>query len=252
VLLTAQLSQAQEWYDLAHQLIHYLNTYLCQAAEGVFSGSQSADEEYYEPGNYSRASRQSPAVDKTVYASWNARMISSYLLAARILQQPELATMALRALDWLCEHMVYRDGSICHYYLDGHAGLPGQLADQVWMVRALLDAYELREQRSYLDTAIALMHFACQELLDEQSGLFYDYPANPQAEGRLVVREQPLVENALAAECLLRMAVHSRRQNLHTTGVFALAGCIEKYRLAGIQGVTYACVVAEAVEYHWI
>ena len=95
------------------------------------------------------------------------------------------------------------------------------------------------------------MHFACQELLDEQSGLFYDYPANPEAEGRLAEREQPLVENALAAECLLRMAVHSRRE-LHTTGVLVLAGCIEKYRLAGIQGVTYACVVAEAVEHSWI
>ncbi|HLJ34826.1 MAG TPA: DUF255 domain-containing protein [Ktedonobacteraceae bacterium] len=252
VLLTAQLSQSKDWYNLAEQLIRYINAYLCQPAEGVFSGSQSADEEYYEPGNYSRASRESPSIDKTVYAAWNARMISSYLLASRVLQQPELATIALRALDWLCEHMVYRDGSICHYFLGGYAGLPGQLADQVWMARALLDAYELREQRSYLDTAIALMHFACQELLDEQSGLFYDYPENPQAEGRLVVREQPLVENALAAECLLRMAVHSRRQNLHTTGVLVLAGCIEKYRLAGIQGVTYACVVAEAVEQHWI
>lgn len=252
ILLTAQLSQSQEWYDLAQQLIGYINTGLYQPAEGVFSGSQSADEEYYETGNDSRASRQSPAIDKTVYTSWNARMISSYLLAARILHQPVLATMALRALDWLCEHMVYRDGSSYHYYVDGHAGLPGQLADQVWMVCALLDAYELREQRTYLDTAIALMHFACQELLDEQAGLFYDYPAHSQAQGRLAIREQPLVENALAARCLLRMAVHSKRQNLQSTGVLVLAGCIEKYRRAGIQGVTYACVVAEAVEYAWI
>ncbi|MEO8970878.1 MAG: DUF255 domain-containing protein [Ktedonobacteraceae bacterium] len=252
VLLIAQFSQSEEWYGLASQLIHYISTHLCQSADGVFSGSQSADEEYYEPGNYSRASRESPSIDKTVYTAWNARMISSYLLAGRILQQSALVTNALRALDWLCEHMVYRDGSICHYFLNGHAGLPGQLTDQVWMARALLDAYELCEQRDYLNTAIALMHFACQELLDEQSGLFYDYPANPEAEGRLAVREQPLVENALAAECLLRMAVHSRRQNLHTTGVLVLAGCIEKYRLAGIQGVTYACVVAEAVEHSWI
>lgn len=252
VLLTAQLSQSEEWYSLAGQLIHYINTHLCQAADGVFSGSQSADEEYYEPGNYSRASRQSPPIDKTVYTAWNARMISSYLLAARILQQPALETMALRGLDWLCEHMMYRDGSICHCFLHGHPGLPGQLADAVWMARALLDAYELREQRSYLDTAIALMHFACQELLDEQSGLFYDYSANLQTEGRLAIREQPLVENALAAECLLRMAVRSRRKNLHTTGVLVLTGCIEKYRLAGIQGVTYACVVAEAVAHAWM
>ena len=252
VLLTAQVSQSQYWYDLARQLISYINTHLWQPSEGVFSGSQSADEEYYEPSYYSRASRQSPLIDKTVYTAWNARMISTYLLGARILQQPALETMALRALDWLCEHMVYRDGSMCHYYLNRHAGLPGQLADQMWMARALLDAYELFEQRRYLDTAIALMHSACQELLDESTGLFYDYPENLPAEGRLAVREQPLVENALAAECLLRMAKHSKRPNLHATGVLVLAGCIEKYRHTGIQGATYACVVAEAVENSWI
>ncbi len=252
VLLTAEVSQSQRWYDLTRQLVFYINTYLWQPGEGVFSGSQSADEEYYEPGYYSRASRQSPSTDKTVYTAWNARMISAYLLGARILRQPALETMALRALDWLCQHMVYHDGSMYHYSLNGQNGLSGQLTDQVWMARALLDAYELREQRRYLDTAIALMHSVCQELLDEPTGLFYDYPENLQTEGRLAVREQPLVENALAAECLLRMAAHSKRQNLHTIGVRVLAECVEKYRHTGIQGATYACVVAEAVENSWI
>ncbi len=252
VLLTANLTQAQKWYELAEQLIRYINTHLAQPAEGIFSGSQSADEEYYEPTSYSRASRKAPPIDTTVYTAWNARLISAYLLAARILQQPQLETTALRALDWLCEHMIYHDGSICHYFSHGQAGLPGQLADQVWMVRALLDAYELREQRSYLDIAIALMHFACQELLDEQTKLFYDYPAYAEGEGRLAFREQPLVENALAAECLLRMAGQSKRQHLHTTGVLTLAACMEKYRHAGIQGVTFASVVAEAVAHAWI
>lgn len=252
VLLTAEVSQSQRWFDLAQQLIRYINTHLWQPTEGVFSGSQSADEEYYEPSYYSRASRQPPPIDKTVYTAWNARMISAYLTGARILQQPALETMALRALDWLCEHMVYRDGSMYHYSLNGQTCLPGQLADQMWMVRALLDAYELHEKRCYLDTAIALMNFACQELLDEQTGMFYDYPENPQAEGRLAVREQPLVENALAAESLLRMTVYSKRQNLHTTGVLVLAGCVEKYLQTGIQGATYACVVVEAVANHWI
>jgi uncharacterized protein len=252
VLLTAELSQSQRWYDLAQQLIRYINTHLWQPTEGVFSGSQSADEEYYEPSYYSRASRQPPPIDKTVYTAWNARMISAYLSGARILQMPVLETMALRALDWLCEHMLCHDGSMYHYSLNGQTGLPGQLTDQMWMARALLDAYELCEKRCYLDTALALMHFACQELLDEQTGMFYDYPENPQAEGRLAVREQPLVENALAAESLLRMTVHGKRQNLHPIGVLVLAGCVEKYLQTGIQGATYACVVAEAIANHWI
>ncbi len=252
VLLTAQATGEHQWYDLAQRLILYVNTALWQPKIGVFSGSQSADEEYYEPGPYSRASKERPPIDTTVYTAWNARMISSYLLAAEVLHHPALAVMAQRALDWLSTCMMHREGSICHYALNGRVALPGQLADQVWLTRALLDAYELHGSKGHLETAIALMHFSCQELLDEQNGLFYDYPEDPYAIGRLALREQPLIENAIAAECLLRMAAHSKRQHLHDTGVLVLSGCLDKYRRAGIQGAIYACVVQRAIENKWL
>jgi uncharacterized protein YyaL (SSP411 family) len=120
------------------------------------------------------------------------------------------------------------------------------------MTRALLDAYERHGNKRHLETAIALMYFACQELLDEQNGLFYDYPEAPSAIGRLALREQPLIENAIAAECLLRMAAYSKRQNLHDTGMLVLSGCLDKYRRAGIQGAMYACVVQRAIENKWL
>jgi uncharacterized protein YyaL (SSP411 family) len=250
--LAAQQTQDQQWRDLAKRLILYINNTLWQQDIGLFSGSQSADEEYYEPGPYSRASRVPPHVDKTIYTAWNARMISSYLLAAKVLHYPSLETMALRALDCLREHMMHRNGSAYHYAIDGHTALPGQLADQVWLTRACLDAYELHGRKSYLETAIALMHFACQELLDEHTGLFYDYQADAEAPGRLSLREQPLTENAIAAECLLRMSVHSKRQNLRDTALLVLSGCLEKYRRTGIQGAIYACVVAQTIENRWL
>jgi len=128
LVLMVQETHEQQWHDLAKRLILYINNTLWQPDVGIFSGSQSADEEYYEPGPYSRASRIAPHVDKTIYTAWNARMISSYLLAAKVLQYPSLETMALRALDCLCEHMMYRDGSVYHCAIDGHPDLPGQLA----------------------------------------------------------------------------------------------------------------------------
>lgn len=252
VLLTALASQRQEWYDLAKRLLLYINTTLWQQNAGVFSGSQSADEEYYEPGPYSRASRTVPYVDKTIYTAWNARMISSYFLAARVLRYKSFAAMAQRALDYLCQHMIHHDGSTYHYAINKHAELSGQLADLVWLVRALLDAYEYSERKYYLEMAITLMHFACQQLLDRQTGLFFDYPEDEQAVGRLLLREQPLTENAVAAECLLRMSVYSKRQNLRDTALLVLSGCLGKYRRTGIQGAIYACVVAQAVEKGWL
>ncbi|HLZ63710.1 MAG TPA: DUF255 domain-containing protein [Ktedonosporobacter sp.] len=252
VLLTAQATQKQEWYDLAKQHLLYINTTLWRADEGIFCGSQSANEEYYEPGPYSRASQEPPHVDKTVYTSWNARMISTYLLAARVLRYPSLDEAALRALQYLCKYMLHRDGSVCHYAMERRAALPGQLADQVWLMRALLDAYEIRHDPHYLEIASTLMDFVCQELLDEHNGLFYDCPVDEHAVGHLTLREQPLIENALAAECLLRLATYRQEPHLRETALRVLSGCLEKYRRTGIQGAVYACVVAQALEHNWL
>ena len=101
-------------------------------------------------------------------------MISTYLLGGQMLHTPSMKTMAIRAL-YLCEHMVHNSGSMCHYTLNGQSQLPWQSADQVWMTRALLDAYDLYERKTDPEMAVALMHYACQELLDEESGLFFDY-----------------------------------------------------------------------------
>ncbi|HEY4388896.1 MAG TPA: hypothetical protein VGN34_30975, partial [Ktedonobacteraceae bacterium] len=252
VLGLLEATNQQEWRDLARSLVLYCNAKLWQPDHGIFSGSQSADEDYYEPGPYSRASRRAPRIDATIYTASNARMVSAYLHAARVLNLPSLETMALRTLDFLCEYMMHRDGCMYHYSIEGQRGLPGQLADQVWMTRALLDAYEAYNRRHHLETAIALMHFSSQELLDRQNGLFYDYPEDPRAIGRLSLREQPLTENALAAECLLRMAVYSKRQNMHDIGLLVLSGCMDKYRRTGIQGAIYASVVAQVVEHAWL
>ncbi|QBD82156.1 thioredoxin domain-containing protein [Ktedonosporobacter rubrisoli] len=252
VALTAHATQDQQWFDLAKRLLLYVNNTLWQPQSCLFSGSQSADEEYYEPGPYSRASREAPHVDTTIYTAWNARMISSYFLASKLLNYPSLDSIAMRALDALCERMMHRDGCVYHYAIDGSPALPGQLTDLVWLGHALLDAYELHEHKRYLETAIALMHFACQELLDKESGLFYDYPVDPEAMGRLAVRSQPLAENAVAAECLLRMAAYSKRANLRDTGLLVLSSCLNKYYRTGIQGAIYACVVAQAIENKWL
>ncbi len=252
ILLAAQATHDDQWYDLARRLLLYINSTLWQPNVGVFCGSQSANDEYYEPGLYSRASRQAPYVDTTIYTSWNARMVSSYFLAAQVLPHTSSDTMALSTLNWLCEHMIARDGSVYHYAVDGQAALSGQLTDLVWMTRALLDAYERHDSKKYLETASTLMLFACRELLDEQSGLFYDYPQDEHAMGRLSLRAQPLTENALAAECLLRMAAHSKRQNPRDTGLLVLSGCLEKYRRTGIQGAIYASVVLQAIEKRWL
>ena len=252
LLCAVQVTRDQQWYELAQHLILYCNSTLWLPHVGVFAGSQHADEDYYEPALYSRATRKTPGVDTTVYTSWNAHMASTYLFAAEVLQQPNLDTMALIILDWLCEHMVDNKGYVYHYAIDGHVALSGQLADCVSLTRALLDAYERHHTEKYRQTAILLMRFACQELFDTESGLLFDGPYDEHAVGRAVTRMHPLTENALAAECLLRIAVYDEQKDLCNTGLLVLSNCLDMYRRTGIQGVVYASTVLNAIEKNWL
>ena len=248
-LLTANTTQEQRWYDLAQRLILYINTHLWLPNPGIFAGSQSADEAYYEPGLYSHTSEESPPIDTTTYTAWNAQMISAYLLAARILKRPSLDTIALNALNWLCQHMIAPSGNAYHYAVYNQGELAGQLTDQVWLIRVLLDAYEHHGNTDYLTLAQTLTKTCYEELFDEQSGLFYDIPYDAHAVGRLAMRTQPLTENALAAENLLRMATITGNQEMREMGQCVLTRCLEQYRRTGIQGATYARVVLQAHTY---
>lgn len=248
ILQTASITQEQRWYDLAHRLMLYINTHLWMPTPGIFAGSQSADEAYYEPGLYSHTDAEIPPVDTTVYTSWNAQMISSYLLAAQVLKRPSLDTIARTALNWLCQHMIAPTGSIYHYALYNEGELAAQLTDQVWMMRALLDAYELHSSKEYLELAVGLMNACYEELFDEQRGLFCDIPYDAEAVGRLAMRTQPLIENALVAENLLRMASLTGDLEMREMGQLILARCLEQYRRTGIQGATYARVVLQTIE----
>ena len=248
-LLIASITQEQRWYDLVQRLLLYINTYLWLPEPGIFAGSQCADEAYYEPGLYSHTLEEAPPVDTTVYTAWNAQMISSYLIAARVLKRPSLSTAALNALNWLCQHMISPTGSAYHYAMYNQGELAGQLTDQVWLVHALLDAYEYQGNVGYLEVAQTLTKTCCEELFDEQSGLFYDIPHDDHAVGRLVTRTYPLTENALAAENLLRLANIIESQEMRAMGERVLMRCLEQYRRTGIQGATYARVVLQTMRY---
>jgi len=251
-LRAVQVTRDEQWRELAQQLVLYCNATLWLPRSGVFAGSQRADEEYYEPALYSRATRKMPGIDTTVYTSWNAHMASTYLLAAEVLQQPALDRMALSILDGLCKHMIHNEGYVYHYAVDGHVALSGQLADCVLLTRALLDAYERHSTKKYLETALMLMQIAHQELFDEESGLLYDGPYDEYAVGRAALRMHPLTENALAAECLFRLALYSEQKNLHDIGLRILSSCLALYRRTGIQGAIYASIVLRAIENRWL
>jgi hypothetical protein len=200
-----RISEDAEHRRYIDSTTEYIDAWLSDAATGAFYGSQDADEEFYPLPSEERKQHQAPYVDKTVYTSWNAMAISAYLDASWTRGRPDLKARALRALDFLWEHL-HTDAGGMHRYLsfDGPR-IAGLLGDQAWTATACLDAYEVAGRPHDLEHAKQLAAFM-EEHLAAPGGGFFDTPAAHESLGLLSQRQTPVKENSIAATALVRLA----------------------------------------------
>jgi len=179
-----------------------------------FAGSQAADREYYGLSQEDRLEAEPPPIDRTLFVDRNAMAVSALLAAGRILEHGAARERAVSLLEWLWSHCGQTGAGMTHYG-DGQLMTGGYLADQVWMLAALLDACEAVGTRPWLERARALASVMRDRWGDDRAGGFWDVPASPtgtnptgasDAVGLLTVRLKPLVDNAVAALALTRLA----------------------------------------------
>lgn len=201
-----RISESPEQRRYIDFTIEYLDGWLSDVQTGAFYGSQDADEEFYKLPAEERKKHTPPYVDTRLYASWNAMAISAYLDASWTRGKPELKERALKALDYLWEHLHTDEGGM-HRYLDaeGRPQLAGLLGEQAWTAAACLDAHEVSGRREDLDRALSLAAFMSERLAAPEGG-FYDMPEERETIGRLAMRQRPVKENSIAATVFLRLA----------------------------------------------
>ena len=100
-----------------------------------------------------RARRKTPPVDHAVMTDRNALMADAYLTASAALDDSSLQRTALADLDFIVAHMRAPDGSFFHVLADGRAQVAGLAADQVYLLNALVDAYQYSADEKYLSEA---------------------------------------------------------------------------------------------------
>ena len=114
-----------------------------------------------------RNGRETPFVDRTLYTSLNGMFITSFLKAYRVLGDAGLRDFALTSLDRvLTERFI--GGALYHT-----GGVPAVLDDHVYLIEALVAAYEATGGRAWLDRATAFMD-RCLERFGEGAGGFFD------------------------------------------------------------------------------
>jgi hypothetical protein len=140
-----------------------------------------------------RERRPIPAVDRTLYVSWNAMFVSAYLEVASALGREDCRDFALKTLDRILIEAWEESKGLLHRV--GGPRLDGTLDDQIFAAAALLDAYESTLDRRYFDFAERAMRLAIDRFGDPEDGGFFDRAKDASPIQGLEVRRKPLQDS---------------------------------------------------------
>jgi uncharacterized protein len=115
-----------------------------------------------------RNKRETPFIDRTLYTSLNGMLIASCLKAFRTLKDRRLKDFALKSLERITASR-YSDSGLFH-----SEGVKAVLDDYIFLIEALVSAYEITGDRPYLDQADELMELCIKKLWDHEDGGFFD------------------------------------------------------------------------------
>ncbi len=224
--------------EVAEGIVNYVQTTLSDRENGGFFGSQDADEEYYKLSREGRNKAKVPSVDRTFYSNYNALFVSSFLLAAVVLDRPDLASFALKTLNRILENSS-PDAGVTHYWGSENSELHGLLVDHACLLNALIDAYEYTGDQTFVQRAEELANLSLKTLHDERDGGFYDIPDSSGRVGELNTRDKPLDENSTVALGILRLAWITGTELLNQVASRTLQLFIESHERHGLMAAGY-------------
>ena len=194
-----------------------------------------------------RQRRPTPAVDETLYVSWNAMFVSAYLEAARVLQRDDWRSFALKTLERLLAEAWDESKGFLHRA--GGPRLDGSLDDQVFAAAALLDAYETTLNGRYFEIAERCMRLAVERFGDPEAGGFFDRAKDAAPMQGLDVRRKALQDsptpgtNAVAAVVLDRLYGFTGESVYHDCAEKTLEAFAGRVAAYGIFAATYGLAV---------
>ncbi|UCF87486.1 MAG: thioredoxin domain-containing protein [Nitrospiraceae bacterium] len=115
-----------------------------------------------------RRKRETPFIDKTIYTSLNGMLITSFLIAYRILRDDGIKDVALKSLDRIMG--MYFDGRELYH----SEGIKGMLEDYIHIIEAHIAAYEVTGRKPFLQKADELMEHCINNFWDNEEGGFFN------------------------------------------------------------------------------
>jgi uncharacterized protein YyaL (SSP411 family) len=203
-----------------------------------------------------REERPHPGIDRSKYAAGNAIMISACLEAGTLLARPDVTAFALRSLECLLRDAYDPDQGVYHaFQTEEGARLPGIFDDQIFTVRALLDAFAVSGTAALLVTARALIDHCLEHYWDAATGGFFDTAAAQRTTGESPLQGVPRKSaedialpsaNAVAALVLDRLWGLTHDTRYHLLAQRTLEACAARVGNTGI----FAATFGQALTFH--
>jgi len=191
--------------EIAVKSLNYIKINLSNE-DGAFYGSQDADEEYYPKNPEDRKKHGKPFIDKNIYTDLSSMMISTYIYAYKILKDDFYKNFAIKSIKFLIEKNYDEKFGMFHFYDNKRKFLPGMLVDNIYYTKALIDIFEITNDKLYINTAEKLNKFVIDNFIDKNDKCFFDKVSNPEDIGFLKFRDKLLIENSIVAINLIRLS----------------------------------------------
>ena len=139
-----------------------------------------------------RAKRVRPGLDDKILTSWNALAIAGLARAARALDEPAFADLAVAATDAL-RTTAWRDGRLLATRKGAHAHLNAYLDDHAFLLAALLELMQARFRGADFEWAREIAELLLARFEDQANGGFFFTSHDHEA---LFHRTKPGPDNA--------------------------------------------------------
>ena len=183
--------------------------------------------------NY-RAHRTSLHKDDKILTSWNGIMIGAFAKAYKILRDKRYLQAAVKAEEFIGEHLIRGDDLYVHYR-EGSAKGTGHIDDYAFYCLALIELYEATLDIQYLSKAFRFSQIMIRKFFDKDSGGFFLYAEDAET---LIHRPKEIYDgaipsgNSVAAYVLLKLSAYTAKAELIQAADKQnayIAGIIEDY-----------------------
>lgn len=245
--LGANLRNRDDWRTAAERIVGWVEKTLVQR-NGLWGGSEAADEAHYALDAQQRARAEPPLIDDVLYTNRNAEWIGALAEAGARLGRAPWIERAAEAFDDLIVSAAAPNDSMYHFIAaDGARGVPNLLVDIIAVAQAALTLYQASGKTAYLDHTCRLVQGIERTLWADEGG-FRDHVKSSADVGSLRYPDRPFELNASAARLLLDLSLITGERGYHALAERILAMLSPLAGRYGVSGAVFALAVEEFFE----